>query len=51
MQNSLSRLSVLLILSASAASAVVVTLGPSSQPVTFTGTGPNSTGAGTSRVT
>ena len=33
----------------SAASAVVLTLGPSTQPVTFTGTGVNASGAGTSR--
>ena len=34
----------------SAASAVVITLGPSTQPVTFTGTGVNANGAGTSRI-
>jgi uncharacterized protein (TIGR03437 family) len=33
-----------------AASAVVITLGPSSQSVTFTGTGVNATGAGTSSI-
>lgn len=38
------------LLLAPAAKAVVVTLGPSSQAVTFTGTGTNSSGAGTSRL-
>ena len=50
MRNSIRKLLILLTLGTSAASAVVVTLGPSSQSVTFTGTGPNPAGAGTARV-
>jgi uncharacterized protein (TIGR03437 family) len=40
----------LLLVLSSAASAVVLTLGPSAQAVTFTGTGVNATGAGTSLI-
>ena len=50
MRLKISRLLALLTFTASAASGVVLTLGPSSQAVTFTGAGANATGAGTSRV-
>src|ERR1035437_986691 len=46
----ISRLASLFLVLSSAASAVVVTLGPSTQTVTFTGTGVNASGVGTSRI-
>ncbi len=47
----LSRLLVINLLLVQSAAAVVVTLGASAQPYTLTGTGINSSGSGTSRVT
>jgi uncharacterized protein (TIGR03437 family) len=44
------RITLLSCLLPSAASGVILTLGPSAQAVTFTGTGKNQTGAGTSRI-
>ena len=44
------RLPALLLFSALAAHAVVLTLGPSAQSVTFTGLGTNTAGAGTARI-
>src|ERR1035441_1519287 len=45
-----SRLVSMLLCLSSAASAVVLTLGPSTQTVTFTGTAVNASAAGTSRI-
>ena len=46
----ISRVVATFLLLSSAASAVVLTLGTSAQAITFTGTGVNATGAGTSRI-
>src|ERR1700730_6176861 len=46
----ISRFATLFLFLSSVASGVVLTLAPSTQAVTFTGTGTNATGAGTTRI-